>query len=138
MISRAVRQRIRSNAKDVCEYCKLSQSVVTTATFHIEHIISEQHRGNDEIGNLCFSCPYCNMYKGPNIAGLDPLTEMLTRLFHPRNDTWLEHFEFQGALIVGISDVGRTTATLLNFNDEYRYPVREVELKILRLKRGRG
>lgn len=138
MISQAIRNQIRLQAHDVCEYCRLSQSSVATATFHIEHIISEQHRGNDEIDNLCLSCPYCNMFKGPNIAGLDPLTENLTRLFHPRKDTWQEHFEFQGALIVGLSDVGRTTAALLNFNDDYRHPLRLIEQKLMRFKRGRG
>jgi hypothetical protein len=138
MISQAVKKQIRSQAQDLCEYCRLPQSFVSAATFHIEHIISIQHGGEDELDNICLSCPFCNMYKGPNLASLDPLTKQLTRLYHPRKDTWLEHFEFQGASINGLTEIGRTTVFLLKFNDEYRYPIRLIEQKFQRLKRGRG
>ena len=63
-------------------------------------------------------CIFCNLYKGPNLASLDPETGALTRLFHPRHDRWEEHFRQDGALIVGFTAVGRTTCRLLEMNSE--------------------
>ena len=60
--------------------------------FQIDHIISLKHRGSSDAANLDLSCCNCNAYKGPNIAGIDPDTDGVTRLFHPRCDQWNEHF----------------------------------------------
>jgi hypothetical protein len=49
----------------------------------------------------------------------------MTRLFHPRRDRWDEHFAFQGALIVGLTPVGRATVRTLNMNGADRLEVRE-------------
>jgi hypothetical protein len=54
------------------------------APYQIDHIIAKQHGEGDELDNLPFACIHCNRYKGPNIAGIDPETGELTRLFHPR------------------------------------------------------
>jgi len=62
--------------------------------------------------------------KGPNIAGLDPLTGALTRLFHPRSDVWAEHFVWEGAFLRGTTGVGRTTIAVLNINDPDSVAVR--------------
>ena len=41
--------------------------------FEFDHIIPRKHRGRTFVaGNLAFSCYYCNVYKGPNLSGLDP------------------------------------------------------------------
>jgi hypothetical protein len=40
----------------------------------------------------------------------------LIRLFHPRTDSWSEHFQFVHARIVGISPVGRATVQVLAMN----------------------
>ena len=50
-------------------------------------------------------------------ASLDPDSGELTRLYHPRKDRWEDHFHRDGAFILGHTDVGRTTAWLLRFND---------------------
>jgi hypothetical protein len=84
--------------------------------FHLEHIIARQHGGNGSSENLALACHRCNFRKGPNLTGLDPESGELTRLFHPRHDRWNAHFEFQQARIIGITGVGRTTATLLQMN----------------------
>jgi hypothetical protein len=41
-------------------------------------------------------------------------------LFHPRRDAWEEHFEFQGARIVGKTPSGKATVAVLQMNDERR------------------
>jgi hypothetical protein len=69
-------------------------------------------------GNLAFACPHCNRHKGPNIAGLDPESGGLVRLFHPRDDVWNQHFEFQGARVTGKTAIGRTTIRVLAMNAE--------------------
>ncbi len=52
----------------------------------------------------------------PNIAGLDPESGQLVRLFHPRIDHWREHFEFEGARILGRTAIGRVTVDVLAMN----------------------
>ncbi len=90
----------------------------------IDHIVARQHGGSSAIENLALCCGRCNLYKGPNIAGIDAKTRQITRLFNPRLDIWTEHFRKDGALIVGVSDVGRTTANLLVFNLPVRVAAR--------------
>ena len=67
--------------------------------------------------NLALACCWCNAIKGPNLASIDPDSGALTRLFHPRRDRWEEHFHRDGSAIAGLTDVGRTTAWLLQFNE---------------------
>ena len=56
--------------------------------------------------NLALACPDCNLAKGPNIAALDPETNGLTPLFHPRRDVWTEHFQTSATSVFGRTAVG--------------------------------
>lgn len=38
------------------------------------------------------------------------------RLFHPRKDSWEEHFEWAGPVLRGRTAIGRTTIDVLNIN----------------------
>ena len=98
--------------------------------YHIEHIIPRQHGGADDADNLALACPECNLYKGPNLTGIDPQTGDVVRLFHPRRHIWSDHFGYLGLSIVGFTAVGRTTATLLDMNDPERRRVRELVARI--------
>src|SRR5271166_1429460 len=80
-------------AGERCEYCHLPTSVYPWP-FHVDHIIARQHGGLTVLDNLALSCLHCNRHKGPNIAGTDPRTGEVVRLFHPRNDQWSVHFEW--------------------------------------------
>lgn len=86
------------------------------AAFHIEHIVAKQHRGATNEENLALACSGCNLHKGTNLFSLDPDTNEPVRLFDPRKDCWEDHFRRDGTRILGITDVGRTTAWLLQFN----------------------
>jgi hypothetical protein len=79
---------------------------------------------DDSTDNLALACPDCNRYKGPNLTTIDPQDGKVIRLFHPRIDMWEDHFEFQGAHIVGRTDIGAATARLLQMNNEDRVRVR--------------
>ncbi len=70
-------------AHHCCEYCQLPVAF-STLTFEVDHIIARKHGSRTVPANLALTCFYCNSYKGPNIAGIDPRTGKITRLFHPR------------------------------------------------------
>jgi hypothetical protein len=69
-------------------------------------IIARQHGGQTPLDNLAMACFHCHRFKGPNIAGLDPTSGQLVRLFHPRLDVWSDHFRLDGTRLVGLTPVG--------------------------------
>jgi hypothetical protein len=68
--------------------------------------------------NLALACIDCNLHKGVNLTGIDPDTNQVTVLFHPRRDQWEPHFEWRGIYLVGKTAIGRTTVRVLNMNSE--------------------
>lgn len=124
-MNETTRQLVRDRAAMRCEYCRLHQAF-HDSPFQIEHVISKKHKGSDGDENLALSCYNCNAFKGPNIAGIDPLTQKMTRLFHPRRDRWEDHFSWVGPELVGLSDVGRTTIEVLRINQEENIALRRL------------
>jgi 5-methylcytosine-specific restriction endonuclease McrA len=118
------RQLVRERAGDSCGYCQLPQSQFPLARLQIEHVIPRKHGGSDVLENLALACIDCNLHKGSNLSGIDPQTGLVVRLFNPRRDKWSEHFPWDGILITGTSDVGRTTIVVLDVNSEDRLMVR--------------
>jgi hypothetical protein len=125
-----VRQFVRERAELRCEYCRISQDALPWASFHVEHIRARQHGGSDDPSNLALACRRCNLRKGPNLAAIDPDTGKLTPLFNPRTDKWNNHFHLADHRIVGLTEVGRATVTLLDMNDADRVQIR-VEIATL-------
>lgn len=122
-IKAALEQFVRQRAKGACEYCRIHQAF-EAAPLQIDHVIAQKHGGLTEPENLAIACLSCNLYKGPNIAGLDPDTGSLCRLFHPRRDAWHENFQWNGGVLLGLTPVGRTTITVLCINDPSRVALR--------------
>lgn len=106
------------------EYCGLAQIHSPLATLHVEHIRPLKHGGSDLIENLALACIDCNLAKGSNPTGIDPETERLTVLFNPRTQNWNDHFERRGILLIGKTDVGRTTIDVLRMNSEEQLQLR--------------
>jgi hypothetical protein len=129
-MDRALDQLVRTRAGGRCEYCLRPQST-SPIVFPIDHIIARQHRGPTTADNLALCCGRCNLAKGPNIAGLDPLTNSLTRLFNPRLDRWSEHFALDGPTIRGLTDIGRTTMELLDLNNPKQIGIRRLFLPMI-------
>jgi hypothetical protein len=119
----ATRDFVRTRAGNHCEYCFLHREHADL-THHIEHVIARQHGGSDAIGNLALACQRCNLHKGPNLAGIDPLTGETVALFHPRRDQWGDHFQFDGVRLRGLTAEGRATVALLAMNDARRVELR--------------
>jgi hypothetical protein len=122
-MDQSLRSLVRERARDACEYCRLPQAY-DDLPFEIDHVIAEKHDGGTVPENLALTCYFCNSFKGPNIAGLDPETRELTRLFHPRTDIWPAHFQWQGPRLIGLTPVGRTTIQVLRMNHPARLALR--------------
>lgn len=71
--------RPRESAGHRCEYCRLRQDDSPLAALHVEHIIPKFHGGSDDLDNLALACIDCNLHKGPNLTGLDPVTDQLIK-----------------------------------------------------------
>ena len=93
--------------------------------FQIDHIIARKHRGPSVAGNLALSCLVCNGHKGPNLAGIDPASRKIVRLFHPRLHKWTHHFRWDGAVLIGRTPIGRVTVIVLEINLPYRVAIRQ-------------
>ena len=119
-----LRRLVRARAERLCEYCLIHEDD-TCLGCQVEHIISEKHSGPTVEGNLALACVFCNRAKGTDIAGLATATGGLCRLFNPRIDNWREHFFLEGTHIVGRTDIGTATASVLGFNVSSRLLERE-------------
>lgn len=111
----ALERLVRYRAEGRCEYCRLPQAG-SRVPFEIDHIIARKHCGRTLATNLAITCIYCNAYKGPNIAGLDPATGKLARLYHPRRHKWSAHFRWEGGVLIGRTAIGRATIEVLRIN----------------------
>ena len=114
-----LRRQVRERAADRCEYCRLPRSA-DQLPFQVDHIIAEVHHGATTLDNLAWSCFDCNVFKGPNLAGVDSQSGEVVQLFHPRHDRWEEHFEWDGPRIVGKTRSGRATIDVLRLNMSLR------------------
>jgi len=122
-----LRRAIEQRAGYRCEYCLLPQRFA----FHKhepDHLVPMQHGGETEEGNLALACLRCNRYKGPNVGSFDPLTGRLVPFFHPRSQSWTDHFAWAGAVIIPLTPEGRVTAKILRFNDPERVEERRILL----------
>jgi hypothetical protein len=124
MVGSQTRTQVRERAQNACEYCHLYQDDSPLAALHVEHIIPRIHGGTDDPDNLALACVDCNLHKGTNLTGIDPQRNEVTALFHPRRQSWTEHFELQGVYLVGKTAIGRTTIRVLSINSEDQIALR--------------
>src|SRR5438034_7551301 len=114
-MDRKLVELVRRRSPGRCEYCMLLEGWVPEP-FQIDHILAEQHGGPTQEDNLALCCAHCNRQKGPNLAGFDVLTGQVIPLFHPRHQTWSDHFEWAGAFLLGRTPPGRATIGALDLN----------------------
>jgi HNH endonuclease len=122
-MTRVLEQEVRNRAAGLCEYCHAPQALYRER-FQIDHITAKQHGGKTESRNLALCCLECNRRKGPNLSGIDPESKQTLRLFHPREDNWIEHFFWNGAILLGRTPIGRATISVLDINRAPRVVVR--------------
>jgi HNH endonuclease len=126
-ISVTLRQVVYARANGCCEYCLIPEAF-TLAPHEIDHIIAEKHGGQTVEENLALSCSLCNKHKGSDIASVDTDSKTIVRLYHPRQDEWIDHFSIQSGAIVGLTPVGSVTARLLRLNRRDRIQERQILL----------
>ena len=114
-ISPVLKAKIAERAGFRCEYCRFPESE-SAYRFHSEHIVAIQHGGATEESNLALACSNCNWKKGPNLSTILVKNGPLVRLFHPRKDSWADHFETENGAIYPKTDIGEATVKLLEFN----------------------
>lgn len=116
-VTAALRRTVRERAQGCCEYCR-SQARLATEPFAVEHIIPRFSGGKTELDNLALSCFGCNSQKYTKIDAIDPATGELVSLFHPRKESWTEHFRWNDDFtrIIGETAIGRATVEALHLN----------------------
>ena len=116
-VSSIKRKAVYERALGCCEYCQCVADFVPE-TLPIEHILPESKNGSNELDNLALSCHGCNGSKYDKTHGFDPTTENEVRLFHPRQDKWTKHFEWNEDFseIIGLTPIGRATIITLKMN----------------------
>lgn len=119
-----LRELTRSRSGGYCEYCRVPEKY-DGLPFQPDHIIAEKHEGPTLESNLAWSCYDCNIYKGPNIAGVDSTTSKVVPLFHPRQHQWEDHFTSEEGVIAGITPEGRATIATLRINLQRRVLFRQ-------------
>ena len=114
-----------SRADHLCEYCLIHEGH-TYFGCQVDHIISEKHGGPTEADNLAYACVFCNRAKGSDIGSMLWPVGQFTRFFNPRCDRWADHFALEQVTIVALTEIGKTTARILNFNHSDRLVERRV------------
>ena len=127
-ISAAMRRLVFKKANGLCEYCLIYQDDAHF-TFQVDHVISRKHKGLTSAANLALSCLRCNVAKGTDVGAFVGRPRQITRLYHPREDTWTDHFRLAGARIVALSKIGDATVQLLELNAADRLLLRRALLK---------
>lgn len=127
-VSAQQRRFVFERAGRCCEYCRFGGGR-QAVDFHIDHIVAIKHGGGDDNDNLCLACAECNLFKGADVAAIDPLTGEATRLFNPRRQNWDEHFQVNpDASLSGLSPEGRATVLVLRLNESPRIEQRFGEM----------
>ncbi len=106
-----------------CEYCQLPEAY-TTLPFQLDHVIATKHEGSTDATNLAYACLHCNSFKGPNLSGRDHEQGRTVRLFHPREDDWDDHFEWEGPVLMPRTLIGKVSIAVLRINLPDRVAVR--------------
>ncbi len=119
-MEKALAELVRRRSTGICEYCHYP-----APPFQFEHVIAHQHGGTTESENLALACLKCNLYKGPNLSGIDPDTGAIVLLFNPRTQVWRAHFRWDGSLLVGITPTARATIRVLDINSATRIAARD-------------
>ena len=112
----AIVRSVHERAHNCCEYCQTCRDTIGQ-TMHVEHI---DPNGGDDPENLCLACPTCNLSKSRATSALDPITDMIVPLFHPRRQQWQEHFRWieNARRVQGLTPTGRATVERLRMNQE--------------------
>ena len=114
-----------------CEYCHAPEAVFNFP-FEVEHIIPVSRGGLDSETNWALACRSCNLRKAMYVNGIDPESQSVVRLFHPREDRWEEHFWAapEKGEIEGLTEIGRATIVRLEMNSGVQVAARRQWMRL--------
>jgi hypothetical protein len=112
-----LRRLIADRGQHCCEYCR-TQAQYSADSFTVDHIIPRSLGGSTMADNLALCCYGCNQHKSRRTAASDPVTDILVRFFHPRQQRWEAHFVWNDdfTLMLGLTPTGRVTIAALQLN----------------------
>ncbi|QDV32994.1 HNH endonuclease [Tautonia plasticadhaerens] len=125
-IPTALRDEVVLRAGHRCEYCGLSQ-VGQEAAFHVDHVVPRVAGGPTAPDNLALACVSCSLRKGARRSAPDPETGEDVLLYSPRSQVWVDHFRWQGAVVVPLTTTGRATVAALAMNRPMAVAIRREE-----------
>jgi 5-methylcytosine-specific restriction endonuclease McrA len=117
-VTESTKAFVRQRAGFACEYCQRPQEESLWAALQIDHVIPKKHGGSDHEENFALACIDCNLHKGSNLIGIDPETNEITALFHPRSQAWGDHFFWDGLYFRGRTPIGRAAVRVFNMNSD--------------------
>jgi hypothetical protein len=114
-----------------CEYCRAPEAIFNFP-FEVEHILPTSQQGADDDNNWALACRACNLRKADHVSARDEQTGKTIQLFHPRQDQWAEHFEFdlESGSILGKTPIGRATVARLEMNSSVQRAARRQWMRL--------
>ncbi|GAB4456834.1 MAG: hypothetical protein OHK0029_15420 [Armatimonadaceae bacterium] len=110
MISASLRRTVRTLYGFACGYCGVSETEVG-AFLTIDHYISRDAGGSDEVDNLVYACHACNLHKAATGNSQDPA------VLHPlRTDMTLHIRSLPDGTLDGITPEGNRHIETLHLN----------------------
>jgi 5-methylcytosine-specific restriction endonuclease McrA len=84
----------------------------------VDHILPRVQGGVTTFENVCLACRASNEFKSTLTEAVDPLTGETVPLFHPRQQSWADHFAWSEdcTWLGGKTPVGRATVLALQMN----------------------
>jgi HNH endonuclease len=120
---------VAARAGHRCEYCQAPEAVFNFP-FEVEHIVPGQS-GPELEANLALACRSCNLFKTDSTHAVDPETNQVVRLYHPRTDRWDEHFRLlPSGELEGRTTIGRATIEQLRLNTEAQVAARQLWMRL--------
>ncbi len=98
----------------------------------LSYIVPLAKGGTSQDDNLALACRSCNLRKGISIDGLDQVTGATAAIFHPRQDTWTDHFQVSDTTgaITGLTPKGRITTEKLQLNSRLQMAARSTWIQL--------
>jgi hypothetical protein len=123
--------QVSARALHRCEYC-LAPEIIFNLAFEVEHIVPVIKGGQTDLSNLALACRSCNLYKGATLEATDPVTREKAKLFHPRNDSWQDHFRVHetNGVIEALTPVARVTLMVLKMNSRGQLEARQQWMRL--------
>jgi HNH endonuclease len=123
--------QLKRRAGHRCGYCRTS-TLITGQPLTVEHIIPLARGDTSTADNLWLSCRRCNEHKGTQVHTRDPDTGEQVPLFHPRQQSWGEHFAWSGdgTRVIGLTPCGRATVLALKMNNDETVSARRLWVSV--------